>query len=103
MKNYLIGQQDPCIKDILQRLKHTDKVLAELSKNTKRTFNGERFVSDSELSRVLKISRRTLQEYRSAGILPYYLISGKAFYKESDVQQMLGKAYRPLFDKRNLI
>ena len=66
MKNYLIGQQDPCIKDILQRLKHTDKVLAELSKNTKRTFNGERFVSDSELSRVLKISRRTLQEYRNA-------------------------------------
>ncbi len=103
MKNYLIGRQDPCIKDILQRLKHTDKVLAELSKNTKRTFNGERFVSDSELSRVLKISRRTLQEYRNAGILPYYLISGKAFYKESDIQQMLEKAYRPLFDNRNLI
>ena len=103
MKNYLMGQQDPCIKDILQRLERTVKVLAELSKNTKRTFNGERFVSDSELSRVLKISRRTLQEYRRAGILPHYLISGKALYKESDVRQMLEKAYRPLFDNRNLV
>lgn len=103
MKNYLIGQQDPCIKDILQRLGHTDKVLDKLSKSLKRTFNGERFISDSELSRVLKISRRTLQDYRSAGILPYYLISGKAFYKESDIQQMLEKAYRPLFDRRNLL
>ena len=67
-----MGQQDPCIKDILQRLKHTDKVLDRLGKSTKRTFNGERFISDSELSRVLRISRRTLQEYRSAGILPYF-------------------------------
>ncbi len=98
-----MGQQDPCIKDILQRLKHTDKVLDRLGQSTKRTFNGERFISDSELSRVLRISRRTLQEYRSAGILPYYLISGKALYKESDVQQMLGKAYRPAFDSRRLI
>lgn len=40
---------------------------------------------------------------RSAGILPYYLISGKALYKESDIQQMLEKAYRPLSDNRNLV
>ena len=42
------------------------------------------------------------EDYRSAGILPYYLISGKAFYKESDIQQMLEKAYRPLLDNQNL-
>ena len=71
MKNYLMGQQDPCIKDILQRLEHTDKVLDRLRKSIKRTFNGERFISDSDLSRVLRISRRTLQDYRSAGILPF--------------------------------
>lgn len=103
MKNYLMGQQDPCIKDILQRLENTKKILDKLSKNTKRTFNGERFIPDSELSSVLKISRRTLSEYRSAGILPYYLISGKILYKESDVQQMLEKAYRPSFDVRNIV
>lgn len=42
------------------------------------------------------------EDYRSASILPYYLISGKAFYKESDIQQMLEKAYRPLLDNQNL-
>lgn len=103
MKNYLMGQQDPCIKDILQRLENTKKILDKLSKNTKRTFNGERFIPDSKLSSVLKISLRTLSEYRSAGILPYYLISGKILYKESDVQQMLEKAYRPSFDVRNIV
>lgn len=103
MKNYLIGQQDPCIKELLQRLEHTNKVLDKLSKSTKRPFNGERFISDSELSRILKISRRTLQDYRSAGILPYYIIRGKVLYKESDVQRLLEKAYRPPFDARNLL
>lgn len=103
MKNYLMGQQDPCIKDILQRLEHADKVLDKLSKSLKPTFNGKRFVSDSELAQMLRVSRRTLSDYRSAGILPYYLISGKALYKESDVQQMLEKAYRPAFDSRSLI
>ncbi|WP_416993618.1 helix-turn-helix domain-containing protein [Alistipes ihumii] len=103
MKNYLMGQQEPCIKDILQRLEHADKVLDKLSKSLKPTFNGKRFVSDSELAQMLRVSRRTLSDYRSAGILPYYLISGKALYKESDVQQMLEKAYRPAFDSRSLI
>lgn len=103
MKNYLMGQQEPCIKDILQRLEHADKVLDKLSKSLKPTFNGKRFVSDSELAQMLRVSRRTLSDYRSAGILPYYLISGKALYKESDVQQMLEKAYRPAFDSRRLV
>lgn len=103
MKNYLMGQQEPCIKDILQRLEHADKVLDKLSKSLKPTFNGNRFVSDSELASMLRVSRRTLSDYRSAGILPYYLISGKALYKESDVQQMLEKAYKAPFDIRNLV
>lgn len=103
MKNYLMGQQDPCIKDIFRRLEHAGKVLDELSKKTQRPFNGNRFVSDSELAGMLRVSRRTLSDYRSAGILPYYLISGKALYKESDIQRMLEKAYRAPFDSRNLV
>ena len=59
-----MGQQDPCIKDILQRLENTKKILDKLSKNTKRTFTGERFIPDSVLSSVLKISHLTLQEER---------------------------------------
>ena len=38
---------------------------------------------------VLKISRRTLQEYRTARIIPYYLIQGKVLYMESEIQKLL--------------
>ena len=35
--------------------------------------------TDKEVSQILKISRRTLQEYRNDGVLPYILLGGKVF------------------------
>ena len=105
MQNYLIGQQAPCIADLLERMEKTEKALDRQLKKTaaNRVFGGEQFLSDVQLSQRLHISRRTLQDYRSAGALPYYLVSGKVIYKESDIQRMLEKAYRPPFDRRNLL
>lgn len=57
-------------------------------------FKGERFLTDEELSGILRISRRTLQEYRTFGVIPYYLLQGKVLYKESDIQKMLEDAYK---------
>lgn len=56
-------------------------------------FNGERYLTDHQLFEKLNISRRTLQTYRNKGILPYILLSGKALYKESDVENLLEKNY----------
>jgi excisionase family DNA binding protein len=57
-------------------------------------LNGERFLTDSELSVMLKISRRTLQEYRNEGKLPYIRLGGKVLYRESDIERMLQDGYR---------
>ena len=65
------------------------KALDKLESSGGRTLKGERFVTDEELSRLLKISRRTLQEYRTARIIPYYLIQGKVLYMESEIQKFL--------------
>jgi excisionase family DNA binding protein len=40
--------------------------------NNKPSLNGERFLTDKEVSERLKLSRRTLQEYRTEGKIPYY-------------------------------
>ena len=42
----------------------------------------------------LRVSRRTLQEYRTLGVVPYYLVQGKALYKESDILKILEDAYK---------
>lgn len=41
----------------------------------------------------LKISNRTLQNYRDKGILPFSKIEGKFYYKTSDVNQLLERNY----------
>ncbi|MFS2112592.1 helix-turn-helix domain-containing protein, partial [Sphingomonas sp. Sphisp140] len=44
---------------------------------------------------MLKISNRSLQRYRSIGKLPYYTISGKLYYKLSDVHQFIRESFNP--------
>ena len=36
------------------------------------TLGGERFLTDREVSARLKVSRRTLQDYRNNGVVSYY-------------------------------
>ena len=42
------------------------------------TLGGERFFTDKEVSARLKVSRRTLQDYRNEGRIPYIQISSWA-------------------------
>ncbi|WP_277266012.1 helix-turn-helix domain-containing protein, partial [Prevotella corporis] len=44
----------------------------------------------------LRLSTRTLQEYRNLGTLPFYKIGGKILYKQSDIQTMLERHYNPI-------
>ena len=100
MSHYFIDKQDPRVADLLRRLENTGKALKKMEPNCQRSFNGERFMNDVELAKLLRISRRTLQEYRSLRILPYYLIQGKVLYKESEIQQLLEEAHRKCLDEQ---
>ena len=53
--------------------------------NKLNAFDGEELFDNQDLMELLKISPRSLQRYRSSGRLPYYTISGKLYYKNSDV------------------
>ena len=52
-------------------------------------LDGNRYITEQELSKALKISKRTLIEYRMNGKLPYYKIGGKIYYKEQDIIDIL--------------
>lgn len=65
--------------------------------NSRPTLGGERFLTDKEVSAQLKVSRRTLQDYRNNGIIAYYQLGGKILYKESDIERMLAANYREVF------
>ena len=61
-------------------------------------LNGRRFMTDDEVSKILHISRRTLQDYRSSGKIPYYQFGGKILYEESDIERILKNGYKKEFD-----
>lgn len=57
-------------------------------------IDGEELLDNQDLLQLLKISHRSLQRYRSTGKLPYYTISGKLYYKLSDVHQFIREHFK---------
>lgn len=57
------------------------------------SIDGEQLLDNQDVLLMLKISNRSLQRYRSSGKLPYYTISGKLYYKLSDVQQFIRDSF----------
>ena len=81
------------IKKIMSGLSNSMNIVNSLKEKSKSIFDGEYYFTDYELSQRIKISRRTLQEYRNQGILPYIHLGGKIIYKESDIENVLNNAY----------
>ncbi|MVZ63755.1 helix-turn-helix domain-containing protein [Sphingobacterium humi] len=77
---------------IIDRLDMLEGHIGDLEK--KRTsIDGEELLDNQDLLQMLKISHRSLQRYRSSGRLPYYTISGKLYYRLSDVHQFIRNCF----------
>jgi hypothetical protein len=54
-------------------------------------MNNEKLLDRQDILQMFPISVRTLQYWRTKGVLPYSKIGGKIFYKLSDVWEMVRK------------
>ena len=54
-------------------------------------------ISDILMWRRLQLSRRTLQDYRNNGVIPYIQLGGKILYREFDIQKILMANYREAY------
>lgn len=91
----MMDQQSKAV-DLIELSAEVDqigKVILEMVQNNRPLLGGEHFISDSELSALLKISRRTLQQWRTDGMIPYIMLGGKVLYKESDINAMIEDNY----------
>ena len=91
--NELITLRTSGVEDAMKSMK--DRVTS----NYRPLLNGERYLSDVEVSHRLKVSRRTLQDYRDNGTLPYFKLGGKVLYRESDLEALLQRCYHPVISK----
>jgi hypothetical protein len=80
----------------MERIMERFDILMELvngDKNQLAVIDGEELLDNQDVLQMLKISTRSLQRYRSSGKLPYYTISGKIYYKLSDVHQFVRESF----------
>ncbi|AZA85473.1 DNA-binding protein [Chryseobacterium shandongense] len=80
----------------MERIMTRFDILNEKTKENQNALNsidGEQLLDNQDVLQMLKISSRTLQRYRSEEKLPYYSISGKLYYKLSDVHQLIRESF----------
>lgn len=95
MNNHqVITADDEPIATALHSLRSATRKVSSFIRQYQPSMDGERYMTDKEVSQTLKISRRTLQEYRNEKILPYIIFGGKVLYRESDIQETLQRNYR---------
>lgn len=93
-ENHVITSDDERIAALLQALKKSAKDAAKFAESFHPPLGGERYLTDKEVIDLLKVSRRTLQEYRAARKIPFILFGGKVLYRESDIEKLLAENYR---------
>ena len=71
--------------------------IESITEKSRASFGNERFLTDKEVSARLKVSRRTLQDYRNEGRIAYIQLGGKILYRESDIERMLTDSYRTAY------
>lgn len=80
-------------KSALDGMKNELKALLELTENATQKytpiFKEEQWLDNQEVCLMMNITKRTLQTYKSKGLLPYSKLNRKNYYKRSDVQTLL--------------
>lgn len=82
------------MRRIMERLERIEKLYTPPPEPVPTVLpDGEKLLDNHDLCRMMNVSKRTLQRYRSSGELPYQMIYHKIHYKESDVLMFIQKHF----------
>jgi hypothetical protein len=83
-------------EDFEKWMERLSKKLNEIGKDLKTLVNtnevlneDEKMLDNQDLAFMLKCSCRTLQRYRSSGVLPYAKFGQKIYYRVSDIRDFI--------------
>ena len=69
------------------------KNYANQKQNLKSHVNSDTWLTGVDVCQMLRISKRTLANYKSRGMLPCSKVGGKIYFKYSDIQALLERHY----------
>ena len=88
-----MGQQEQLLKILVDDLQ-------ERNKDGNLYLRGERLYNNRDLVKILKTSMRSLQRYRTKGLLPFMMLKNMSYYRESDVVKLLESDNDIVCDKK---
>lgn len=91
--NDVVTMDDKAVATMLEGMRKGFKWLTAFLESYRPPLDGERYLTDREVAELLRVSRRTLQEYRNDRLLPI-LLGGKVLYPESGLREVLEANYR---------
>ena len=91
--NSIITGEDKRLVSLFQSIDRLSEVIENSIRVSKPELGGGHYLTDKEVSQVLKISRRCLQDYRTKGKIPFYRVGGKVLYHSGDIEQYLEEHY----------
>ena len=94
MNDNVLTTDDEHIAGALHSLRKGVQEVSRLAENYRPPLGGERYMTDKEVAERLKVSRRTLQEYRNNRKIPFIIFGGKVLYRETDIESMLQENYK---------
>lgn len=94
MYNELKTKDDAWMQSVHERIDRLSAMIDGISRDGAVPPKEDVYLCDKEVACMLKVSRRTLGEYRSNGTLPYYFLGGKVLYKRSEIEQVLEREYK---------
>ncbi|HNW97999.1 MAG TPA: helix-turn-helix domain-containing protein [Bacteroidales bacterium] len=80
-------------------INNISEISKRIDKANKQNPLSEVWLDTSDAAMLLKISKRTLQNYRDTGIIGFSQIGGKVYFKASDIEEHLSKHYNKAIKK----
>lgn len=80
------------MQKLLDKLEEVGKGVRSLQNNPE-VMPGDKLLDNQDLCLLFRVSTRTLQRLRAKKKLPFMMISGKAYYRASDVREFIRERF----------
>lgn len=89
----ILNNKSEDVISILSVLNESLESIETVLKNRTPHLKGEKYLTNNDVSKLLNISTRSLQDWRDNGTIGYIQISGKILYRQSDILKLLEDNY----------
>jgi len=83
---------------ITRKLENLENEFIKMIKKTSTPLS-DTWLDNEDVCHLLKISKRTLQNYREENVIPYSQIKHKIYYRASDIDAILKNGYKKLIKR----